>query len=135
MLFRSILLWLAFILVTLQFFWDYNGNILFGIIYRLLPTAILLLWFGISLFVKDKIKIDSRKLNKKNILILKYLRPVASLSIVTGAIFKYLHIFNGNILLAIGLFAMAFYSSFLYFIGYSVSDSPNDILDDQEMMK
>lgn len=134
MLFRSILLWIAFVLVTLQFFWDYNGNLFFAVLYRLLPTLILLLWFGLSLFIRVKVKIDPNKLTRTNILMLKYLRPIASISIVTGAIFKYLHLFNGNVLLAIGLFAMAVYSTLLHYIGVASSDRPQDIIDDQELM-
>lgn len=133
LIFRSILLWLAFLLVLLQFFWDYNSNILLGVFYRMLPTIILMLWFGLSIVFKVKIKLDAQKTPKFVLVSLKFLRPFASLFIVGGAIFKYLHLPMGNMILTLGLFFLAFYFTVLSIYGKNSIDKPSDILDSQEM--
>lgn len=132
--FRTILLWLAFFLLILQYFWDYSSNLIIGIIYYMLPTLLLVLWFGISLFSKDKIRIHPDKITPLMLQLLRFLRPLASISIVLGALLKYSHFSEGNFLLAMGLFFMAVYSTILNRIGESTSDKPNDIIDDQDFL-
>lgn len=132
--FRTILLWLAFLLLIFQFFWDYSSNLIIGIIYYMLPTLVLLLWFGISLFSRDRIRIHPEKTTKLTLQLLRYLRPLASITIVLGALLKYSRYSEGNILLTIGLFFMAAYSTILNRIGEPSSDKPNDIIDDQDFL-
>jgi hypothetical protein len=64
---------------------------------------------------------------KKLIIIL---RPLASFTVVLGAILKIMHWPYGNIALATGIGVMAVYSTIISIYGYRSSDEPNDIIDD-----
>ncbi len=128
--FRTILLWLAFFLIILQQVWDYSDNLYLGMIYRLLPSAVLLLWFLISIFFNETEKLRYDKLSLRIKKLLFILRPLASFTIVMGAIFKLLYWPFGNIALAIGIALMACYSTIISIYGYSKTDEPNDIIDD-----
>lgn len=130
--FRTVLLWLAFILIALQQFWDYNSNIELGIIYRLLPSGILLLWFIISIFIKEKVKIKVAETPKAAMIALRVFRPLAGATIVGGALFKIMHWPYGNIMLAIGIGFMAIYSTALGMYAIRSTDEPDDIIDDLE---
>ena len=128
--FRTILLWLAFILIALQQVWDFNGNYLLGLVYRLLPSAVLLLWFLLSIFFNESEKLKSDGLSKTIKKLILILRPLASFTIVLGAILKIMHWPFGNIALATGIGVMAVYSTIISVYGYRSSDEPNDIIDD-----
>ncbi len=127
--FRTILLWLAFLLFIIQDFIEFN-NISAGLFFRLIPSGFLLLWFLLSIFIKENLRIESRKLSKGMILSLRILRPSASLSIILGAIFKILHYPFSNFLLIAGIGLMALYSTLLCFIAIHKEDYNPDILDD-----
>lgn len=131
-LFRSILLWLAFLLVTLQFFWNYSSNVTLAVIYRLLPSIVLLLWFALSVLFKVNVKLKIDTIPKFVVLIFKILRPLSSLTIVTGALIKYNHLAHGNQFLAVGLLFMAINSTIISIYGVDTTDRPNDIIDDQD---
>lgn len=128
--FRTILLWLAFFLIVLQQAWDYTDNLYLGMVYRLLPSAVLLLWFLLSIFFTETEKLRYDKLSNRLKKLLFLLRPLASFTIVLGAIFKLLNWPFGNVSLAIGIALMASYSTIISIYGYSKSDEPNDIIDD-----
>lgn len=128
--FRTILLWLAFFLIVLQQIWDYSDNLFLGIIYRLLPSAVLLLWFLVSIFFNEteKLRYDQLSVRIKNLLFI--LRPLASLTIVMGAVLKLLYWPFGHLALTIGIALMAVYSTIISLYGYSKSEEDNDIIDD-----
>lgn len=128
--FRTILLWLAFILIVLQQFWDYNGYFMLAMAYRLLPSGILLLWFLLSIFFYESEKLRYDKLPPRMRKISFILRPLASFTIVLGAILKILHWPFGNIGLASGIAFMAMYSTIISVYGYISPEESSDIIDD-----
>jgi hypothetical protein len=127
--FRTILLWLAFVLLILQYFINFD-NFTLGLIFRLIPSGILVLWFLLSVFIKDQVKVRTRKLSKFTLLGIQVLRPAASISIVIGALFKILHFPFGNVLLVTGIGFMAIYSSILSMIYVQKDEYNPEILDD-----
>jgi hypothetical protein len=129
--FRTILLWLAFVLLISQYFITFE-HYTFAIIFRLVPSGILLLWFFLSVFIKDRIKINPKNISRFNLLLIQVLRPLASITIVLGAIFKILHWPYGNLLLIIGIGFMALYSSILSRIYIRKDDYNPEIVDDLE---
>lgn len=128
--FRTILLWLAFSLIVLQQIWDYNGNFTLAMVYRLLPSGILLLWFLLSIFFHESEKLKYDKLPSKIRKLITIIRPLASFTIVLGAILKILHWPYGNIALSYGIAFMAIYSTIISLYGHHSSDVPSDIIDD-----
>lgn len=128
--FRTLLLWISFGLLILLNFYSFDENIKIGIFIRLIPSGFLLLWFLLSIFVKEKLKINAGDLPKYTIWAFKILRPAASISIVTGAVFKLLHLYFGNGFLIIGIGLMAVYSTLLSIYAVDKQDKPTDIVDD-----
>lgn len=130
--FRTILLWLAFMLLLLQYFIDFRYNINLGIAFRLAPSALLILWFILSLFFKENLKISPEETPKSVLTLLNLLRPLASICIILGAIFKLTALPNGNIMLLAGIGFMALYSSLLSVFAFEKNQKYDDILDDLE---
>jgi hypothetical protein len=131
LLFRTILLWLAFFLLILQNFVIFN-NFTLGLIFRLVPTGILVLWFLLSIFIKDNMKLRPEKLKRHTVILINILRPAASLSIVLGAIFKIMHWPFGTFMLVSGIGFMAVYSTLLSIISKPRDEYNPDILDDSD---
>jgi len=127
--FRTILLWLAFLLLLSQYFINFD-HFAFGLIFRLMPSGILLLWFLLSIFIKDKFKINMEKISTTLLFLIKILRPAASISIVLGAMLKIMHWPFGNILLIAGIGFMAIYSTILSKISTQKEDYNPEIVDD-----
>lgn len=130
--FRTLLLWLAFILIILQQFVDVQTGIAVGMAYRLTPSALLLLWFIISLIDRNKYVINTRRIPAFVSGAFRLLRPLSSITIISGAIFKLLHLPGGNLLLFAGIFLMSFYSTLLYFYARETGRYNPNILDDDE---
>lgn len=129
--FRTILLWLAFLLLLIQNFIEFDlDNIYLGIVYRLLPTGLLLLWFGLSVFFREKLKINLAETPGFAVISIRILRPLASIFIVSGALFKILHWPYGNYMLIAGIGFMAVYSTFLSIYSFTGSDQNPEIIDD-----
>lgn len=128
--FRTILLWLAFLLLVLQHVIDFNSDITLGIIFRLTPSGILLLWFLLSLFFREKLKIQKLNTPAWVFKLLNILRPLASMSIVLGAMFKIMHWPFGNLMLIAGIACMAVYSTILSRFAYVRPEHDPDIIDD-----
>jgi hypothetical protein len=127
--FRTILLWLAFLLLILQHFIFFN-DITIGLIFRLIPSGILLLWFLLSVFIKENLKIKTSGLSKTLLFFIRILRPAASITIVLGALFKILHWPFGNLMLISGIGFMAVYSTILSKVSIRSEEYNPDILDD-----
>lgn len=130
LLFRTILLWLSFILLISQYFIDIR-EIIPGFIFRLLPSGLLLLWFLLTVLVKEKIRIRPSQ-SKFLLNVFHIMRPLASISIVLGAILKILHWPFGNPMLIAGIGFMAIYSSILCKIAIPRDDYNPDVLDDMD---
>jgi hypothetical protein len=130
LLFRTILLWLSFTLLLLQYFITIDFNLEIGVVYRLLPSGLLILWFLLSVFSREKLVFDPNKVPTFSKLMIKYLRPIASLSIILGAFLKILKMYNSNEFLVIGIGFMSLYSSLIYFYTVDKQNRPDDIIDD-----
>lgn len=130
LLFRTILLWLSFSLLILQYFIDVH-EVIPGFIFRLLPSGLLLLWFLLTVLVREKIKIQQHQ-SKFLVNLFHIMRPLASISIVLGAILKIMHWPYGNPLLIAGIGFMAIYSTILCKIAIPKDDYNPDVLDDMD---
>jgi hypothetical protein len=129
--FRTILLWLAFILLVLQNFIAFN-NLSYELWFRLVPSGILLLWFLLSIFIKEKFKINLKRVSAIQRLSIIILRPSASLAIITGAVLKLLHLPYGNTMLVAGIGFMAVYSTILSQVSTHHEEYDHEIIDDVE---
>lgn len=130
--FRTTLLILAFVLLLLQNFVSLESDLVLALILRLAPTALLLLWFILTIFFRETLKIDPSQTPRIVMHLIRIIRPIAGLCIITGAIFKLMHWIGANMLLLNGIGAMAIYSLILSLYA-KVSHAGNpDIIDDQE---
>lgn len=127
--FRTILLFLAFILLVIQGF-VYFDNLRLGIFFRLIPTALLLVWFVSSIFGPKKYTIQLNHSNRKLVSAIKILRPLASLTIIIGAILKILHVSYGNYFLTAGIGLLAFWSLLFSLVAISKDEYNPEIIDD-----
>lgn len=128
--FRTILLWLSFVLLISQYFIDVRA-IIPGFIFRMLPSGLLLLWFLLTVLVKEKVRIQPGQ-SKFLVTLFHFMRPMASISIVLGAILKILHWPFGNPMLIAGIGFMAIYSTILCKIAIPRDDYNPDVLDDMD---
>ena len=128
--FKTSLLWLAFLFLLSQSWIDTQENILFGFIFRLIPSLCLLIWFILSLFVRQALTINALTIPKWALLALKTLRPLASTLIILGALFKIMHWSGGFYFLIFGIGTLAIYSTILNFYSNIKSEQNIEILDD-----
>ena len=128
--FRTILLWLAFLLLIAQNIIEIKTSFLFGFIFRMIPSAILLFWFILAIYFKENLKLNVHETPKLVFKLINILRPLANLSIVLGALFKIMHLPFGNLLLITGIGFMAIYSSILSRYSRNKPDNNSDIIDD-----
>jgi hypothetical protein len=129
--FKTILLWIAFALLVSQSFASFD-NYLLGLIYRQTPIGILLLWFLLSVFLKENHQIRKEKSSKFQYTLIQVLRPLANISIVLGAMLKIMHWPFGNLLLISGIGFMALYSTILSRISILKDDYNPEILDETD---
>ncbi len=127
--FRTILLWLAFLLLLAQYFIDIK-NIRLGLIFRLTPSALLLLWFLLSVLIRIRVKIRMENISRPYVIMIKVFRPVASISIVLGALLKIMHWPFGNSMLVTGIGCMAVYSTIISHFATAKEAYDPDIIDD-----
>lgn len=130
--FRTILLWLAFIGLVLQYFIDIQINITAAIVFRLAPSALLILWFILSVLFKEHLKIRPEDTPALVLKLMGLLRPLASICVVLGALFKLSGLLNGNFMLLSGIGLMALYSTLLSLYAYDHSVQRDDIIDQTE---
>ncbi len=130
--FRTLLLSLAFIFLVGQEFIFFNNSSI-GLAFRLIPTALLIVWFVLSIFGPQKYKIQVTLSNKRIILALKFLRPLANLSIILGAVLKLLHLNYGNYFLTAGIGFLAIWSLLFSFVANNIDNYNPEIIDDIEL--
>ena len=131
LLFRTILLWLAFSLLILRYFISFNDPH-YDLWFMMLPSGILLLWFLLSFFIKEKVRVNLKNLSKIQRFSLLLLRPSASLAIIAGAVLKLLTLPYGNLLLVSGIGFMALYSTLLSLVSIPVDEYNPEIIDDTD---
>lgn len=127
--FRTILLFLAFILLLVQEFVLFD-NLRLGIVFRLIPSALLIIWFMVSILSPKKYGIDTNKINKYILTALRFLRPLASISIITGAILKIMHWQYGNYFLIAGIGVLAIWSFLFSLVAFNQAEYNPEIIDD-----
>ena len=129
--FRTLLLFLAFVLLLIQQFVLFDD--IWGIAFRLIPSALLIIWFLVSIFNPKKYSIDSEKVSKKIVISIRILRPLASLLIVIGAIFKLMHWTNGNYRIIAGIGVLAVWSFLFSLVAFNQSEYNPEIIDDEDI--
>ena len=95
---------------------------------RLIPSALLLAWFVIYIFNKDKSQL-SKRAPKAVVIWLTVLKTVANLAIVSGAVMRILHYPFSQLLLVSGIGFLALWSSVLAYYSELKSDFNPDIID------
>lgn len=130
--FRTALLWLSFALLIIQLFVDVQVGITGGIAFRLAPSALLLIWFLTSLFDRSRLSINHKEIPALAVKAFRILRPLSSITIISGAVFKLLHLAGGNLLLYAGIFLMAVYSTLLFIYARETGKYDPDILEDRD---
>jgi hypothetical protein len=128
---KAILLWIAFVFLTIEFVFPLSLSYYF--VFRILPIASLLLWFIISLISKNNYHLNGHLVHSRNIWIIKYVRPLASILIVLGASFKLLKWNYSDLLLIVGIGCMAIFHTFLSKIAIIKSEYNPDIIDDESL--
>lgn len=129
LVFRSVLLWLAFLFILLgQFVEKDTINLL--LFYGLTPAALLFIWVITTLFFNKKLVVNTTVYGTKILKIIKVLRFSASIFITVGAVIKILKWNYGDLLLMLGIGFMAAYSSVLAYVAKTKNDPNPEIIDD-----
>ncbi|MES2616240.1 MAG: hypothetical protein V4613_00060 [Bacteroidota bacterium] len=127
---RTVLLWLAFVLlIVLEF--TFIRDIKLGVLFRLSPTFLLLIWFVIYLLSAKRYQFG-KSVSLKTIQIVNFIRFIANITIVLGAIFKIMHWSGAQLLLVIGIGFLAVWSTLLSKLTIEKIDYNPDIIDDQD---
>ncbi len=126
---RTVFLWLAFaILLFLELNILPELYLKVSAIMRLIPSALLLGWFVIYIFNKDKSQL-SKYAPKSTLTWLSVLKTIANLAIVSGAVTRILHYTHSQLLLVSGIGFLALWSSVLAYYSELKSDFNPDIID------
>ena len=126
---RTVFLWLAFaVLLFLELNILPELYLKVSAVMRLIPSALLLAWFVIYIFNKDKSQL-SKHAPKAVVLWLSVLKTVANLAIVTGAVMRIMHYSHSQLLLVSGIGFLALWSSVLAYYSELKSDFNPDIID------
>ncbi len=126
---RTVFLWLAFaVLLFLELNILPELYLRVSAFMRLIPSALLLAWFVIYIFNKDKSQL-SKRAPKAVVIWLTVLKTVANLAIVSGAVMRILHYPFSQLLLVSGIGFLALWSSVLAYYSELKSDFNPDIID------
>lgn len=126
---RTVLLWLAFaVLLFLELNILPELYLKVSAVMRLVPSALLLAWFVIYIFNKDKSQL-SKGAPKSVVIWLSVLKTVANLAIICGAVMRILHYAHSQLLLVSGIGFLALWSSVLAYYSELKSDFNPDIID------
>ncbi len=129
---RTLFLWLAFaVLLFLECNFLPDSYLRISAMIRLVPSLLLLGWFVIYLFTKDKY-IVNRNTPRFIVNWLTVLKSVANIAIVSGALMRIFHYQYAQLLLVIGIGFLALWSSILTFYSMLKSDFDPNIIDDVE---
>ncbi len=102
-----------------------------GIVFRLLPSFILVIWFAANFLNKRRYQL-AKNTGKNLILTLSFLKTIANITIVTGAVMKLYHISYSQFLLIGGIGFLATWSSILVKVSVEKSGYNPDIIDDED---
>jgi hypothetical protein len=129
LVFRSIVLWLAFLFILISQFivLDTVRLLLF---YRLTPAIFLFIWVITTLFFNKKLVVDTSIHGIKILKWIKALRLISSAFIIIGAAIKVMRWDYGDIFLMIGIGSMAAYSSILAYVAKTKQEHNPEIIDD-----
>jgi hypothetical protein len=127
LLFRTILLWMAFILLIVIEL-PFTGNLDIGF-FRLLPSLILVLWF-VSYFFKKQRYAVRRDADRRIVSALGYLRPLANISVIAGAVMRLSRVPYSNIPLIAGIGLLALVSSLWMKVSLERPEYDPEIIDD-----
>lgn len=129
---RTVFLWLAFaVLLFLELNILPDLYLKVSAIMRLVPSMLLLAWFVIYLFNKDKYQLN-RNAPKAIVSWLSVFKATANIAIVAGALMRILHISFSQVFLVSGIGFLAVWSTVLTYYSVLKSDFNIDIIDDME---
>lgn len=127
---RTVFLWLAFaVLLFLELDVLPDLYLKVSAMVRLVPSLLLLGWFFIYLFNKDKYQL-SKTAPRSIVLWLTILKTIANVAIVSGALMRIFHVSYSQLLLVSGIGFLALWSSILTYYSVLKSDFNADIIDD-----
>ncbi len=125
---RTLLLWAAFImLVFLEFFTA--SDFRFSIIFRLVPSLFLMLWFVLYTLNRKKY-VFRENVGRNTIRLIKLIRTVANIAIISGALLKLGHFQYSQGLLVAGIGFLALWSSLHIAVSVERPAYNPDIVDD-----
>lgn len=128
LIFRTILLWSAVVLLVVMEFTSFN-DLRFGLTLRLIPSLLLLVWF-LSFLSGRKRRVIRDNVPVFKMKILKVLKVVANLTIVAGALLKIGHYAYSQLLLIVGIFFLAAWSTLLVTVSSEKPAYNPEIIDD-----
>jgi hypothetical protein len=129
LVFRSIVLWLAFLFILVSQFIALD-TVRLLLFYRITPAIFLLIWVFTTLFFNKKLVVDTAIHGIKVLKWIKVLRLFSSAFIITGAAVKIMRWDYGDIFLMIGIGSMATYSSLLAYVAKTKQEHNPEIIDD-----
>lgn len=125
---RTLLLWAAVImLVFLEFFTA--SDFRFSIIFRLVPSVLLLLWFVLYMVGRQRY-IYKENIGKNTIRLIKLIRTIANVAIIGGALLRLGHFQYSQVLLIAGIAFLALWSTILIAVSVEKVAYNPDIVDD-----
>lgn len=125
---RTVVLWLAFVLLILLDF-TFIRDIKLGLMFRLSPTILLFVWFILYL-TGAKGHQFGKKVSKSTIRVVTIIKFVANITIILGAVFRIMHWTGAQMLLVVGIGFLAVWSTLLSKLTIEKSDYNPDIVDD-----
>jgi hypothetical protein len=129
LVFRSIILWLAFLFILISQFIALD-TVRLLLFYRITPAIFLLIWVFTTLFFNKKLVVDTSIHGIKILKWIKVLRLISSAFIIIGAAIKVMRWDYGDIFLMIGIGSMAAYSSILAYVAKTKQEHNPEIIDD-----
>ncbi len=129
LVFRSIILWLAFLFILISQFIALD-TVRLLLFYRITPAIFLLIWVFTTLFFNKKLVVDTSIHGNKILKWIKALRLISSAFIIIGAAIKVMRWDYGDIFLMIGIGSMAAYSSILAYVAKTKQEHNPEIIDD-----
>jgi hypothetical protein len=129
LVFRSIILWLAFLFILISQFITLD-TVRLLLFYRITPAVFLFIWVFSTLFFNKKLVVDTSIHGVKVLKWIKWLRLSSSVLITVGAAIKIMSWDYGDIFLMIGIGSMAAYSSLLAYVAKAKHEHNPDVIDD-----
>ncbi len=126
---KTILLALAFLLLFTQQFVVFE-NFTVNILIKFIAALLLVVWFIVSLFSPKKYKIEPNNKGKLFFILLKFVRPLASLCIVIGALLKLLRYNYSDVFIISGIGFLALWSYLFLLVAKPIPKYNPDIIDD-----